>query len=37
MWQTWFIASFGIWAILLAVALEGARRAAIALAGDSLS
>jgi O-antigen ligase len=37
MWQTWFIASFGIWAILLAIALEGARRAAIAPAGDSLS
>jgi hypothetical protein len=27
MWQTWFMAAFGIWAVLLALALEGARRA----------
>lgn len=26
MWQTWFMAAYGIWAILLALALEGARR-----------
>lgn len=26
MWQTWFIAAYGIWAVLLAAALEGARR-----------
>ena len=26
MWQTWFMAAYGIWAVLLALALEGARR-----------
>lgn len=26
MWQTWFIAAYGIWALLLAIALEGGRR-----------
>jgi O-Antigen ligase len=26
MWQTWFMAGCGIWAVLLALALEGARR-----------
>jgi O-antigen ligase len=25
-WQTWFLASYGIWAVVLALALEGARR-----------
>ncbi len=28
MWQTWFMAAYGIWAVLLALALEGARRQA---------
>jgi hypothetical protein len=25
-WQTWFMAAYGIWAVLLALALEGSRR-----------
>lgn len=28
LWQTWFMAAYGIWAVLLAIALEGARRQA---------
>ena len=27
-WQTWFLAAYGIWAVLLAVACEGSRRQA---------
>ncbi len=26
MWQTWFMAAYGIWAVLLALAFEGSRR-----------
>jgi O-antigen ligase len=26
MWQTWFIACYGIWAVVLGIALEGSRR-----------
>ncbi len=26
MWQTWFLGAYGFWAVLLALALEGARR-----------
>jgi hypothetical protein len=28
MWQTWFMAAYGIWAVLLALAFEGSRRQA---------
>jgi hypothetical protein len=34
MWQVWFMASFGIWAILVALAHEGERRSARASALD---
>jgi O-antigen ligase/polysaccharide polymerase Wzy-like membrane protein len=34
MWQVWFMASFGIWAILVALAHEGERRSARASAPD---
>jgi hypothetical protein len=35
MWQTWFMAAYGIWAVLLALALEGARRQRLGLTRTS--